>query len=91
MAFTVTKVIDGDTFDVRPAWKLKDGKGGNRVRIASFNATEASDWGGKTATQKLKNLIEGEEVELKNPVNISYGRLVCDVFINGKDIKDRLN
>lgn len=91
MSFTVTEVIDGDTFDVSPDWKLKDGKKGDRVRIANFDAKEADEWGGKSATQKLKNLIEGEKVELKNAVNIDRGRLVCDVHYDGEDIKKKLN
>jgi endonuclease YncB( thermonuclease family) len=90
MAFTVTRVVDGDTFDVNPGWKW-DGKEGDRVRIANFDAAEIDEWGGKSATQKLKNLIEGEEVELKKAVNIDRGRVVCDVYYNGTDIKDQLN
>lgn len=91
MTFTVTRVVDGDTFDVSPNWKLKDGKKGDRVRIANFDAAEIDEWGGKSAMQKLKNLIEGEEVELKKAVNIDRGRVVCDVYYNGTDIMDQLN
>lgn len=90
MSFKVTSVIDGDTFDVKPGWKWDD-KNGERVRIANYDAKEADEWGGKTATQKLKDLIQGKEVELKNAVNISYGRVVCDVYLKGKDIKGLLN
>lgn len=89
MAFKVTRVIDGDTFDVSPDWKWDD-KTGDRVRIANFDAAEADERGGKSATLKLKNLIEGEEVELKKPVNIDRGRLVCDVYHKGEDIKKKL-
>lgn len=89
MAFTVEEVIDGDTFDVNPGWTWGESKG-DRVRIANFDAAEADEWGGKSATQKLKNLIEGEEVELKNAVNIDRGRVVCDVYYDGKDIKKKL-
>jgi endonuclease YncB( thermonuclease family) len=62
-----------------------------RVRIANFDATELNEWGGASAKQNLKDLIEGEDVELKNAVNISYGRLVCDVYYNGQDIKELLS
>lgn len=90
MSFNVKEVIDGDTFDVIPGWEW-DGKKGDRVRIADFDATELNKWGVKSAKQKLQDLAEGEEVELKNAVNISYGRLVCDVYYNGQDIKELLS
>ena len=90
MSFNVTKIIDGDTFEVDPDWKWDDNNG-DRVRIANFDATELNDWGGKSAKQKLEDLIEGENVELKNPVNLSYGRLVCDVYYKGKDVKKQLS
>lgn len=86
MSFNVTKVIDGDTFEVSPNWKWGDDKKGNRVRIAGFDAAEADTKEGKKATQQLKDLIEGEDVELKNPGTLSYGRLVCDVYLNGENI-----
>jgi len=89
MSFKVTVVIDGDTFDVSPGWEW-DGKKGDRVRIANFDATELDERGGKSAKQKLKDLIEGKNVELKNAVNLSYGRLVCDVYYNGSDVKTQL-
>ncbi len=89
MSFNVTEVIDGDTFDVTPGWEW-DGKKGSRVRIASLDAPELSQKGGQAAKAKLKNLIEGKDVELKNAVNLSYGRLVCDVYYNGKDVKKLL-
>lgn len=89
MSFNVKEVIDGDTFDVTPGWKW-DGKEGDRIRIANLDAPELSEKGGQAAKTKLKNLIEGKDVELKNAVNLSYGRLVCDVYYNGKDVKNQL-
>lgn len=90
MSFKVKEVIDGDTFDVTsPGWKW-DEKKGDRIRIANLDAPELSEKGGQAAKTKLKNLIDGKDVELKNPVTLSYGRLVCDVYYNGKDIKNQL-
>ncbi|MBN2777040.1 MAG: thermonuclease family protein [Bacteroidales bacterium] len=89
MSFKVKEVIDGDTFDVTPGWKW-DGKNGDRVRIANLDAAELHQPGGQAAKTKLKNLVEGKAVELKNAVNMSYGRIVCDVHYNGKDIKTML-
>jgi len=87
--FTVSSVIDGDTFDVVNGWKWND-ETGSRVRPANLDAAELDEKGGLTAKQKLKNLIEGKKVELKNVVNLSYGRLVCDVYYNGKNIINQL-
>lgn len=39
MAFRVTKIIDGDTFEVSPNWEW-DGKSGNVVRPTGFDAPE---------------------------------------------------
>ena len=87
--FTVSKVIDGDTFEVQGGWKWGDKKG-SRVRPANLNAPELKAYGGAAAKQRLKKLIEGKVVQLKNAVNMSYGRIVCDVFINGKNIIKQL-
>lgn len=76
----VTRVIDGDTFEV--GTKIGDT---NRVRIAGYNAPELNERGGKKATKKLKDLIEGEMVSLV-PKARSYGRVVADVRIGRKKV-----
>ena len=90
MTFKVTNVVDGDTFDVSPNWNW-DGKTGDRVRIANLYAPEVSERGGNAATQRLVNLIGRKDVELKNAVNMSYGRIVCDVYLNGVNIVSQLS
>ncbi len=77
--FYVTQVIDGDTIDVSPAWQW-NGRSGSRVRLAGVNAPELGQLGGLAAKRRLSELVDGENVDLKNPVSISYGRLVCDVI-----------
>lgn len=95
MSFKVTSVIDGDTFDVSPSWKWKMNSGetatGERVRIAGFDAPETGTLAGNFATAQLKNLIEGKDVELRKAVSLSYGRIVCEVFLNGTNIANHLN
>lgn len=90
MSFRVTEIIDGDTFKVDPnwEWKLKDGSmsTGDTVRIANINAAEKGTLLGDKATQTLFNKINQKTVELKNAVNLSYGRIVCDVYINDEKI-----
>ncbi|MCQ1536095.1 thermonuclease family protein [Methanosarcina sp. KYL-1] len=76
----VTRVIDGDTFEVKT--KIGDT---NRVRITGYNAPELNERGGKRATKKLKDLIEGETVSLV-PKARSYGRVVADVRIGRRKV-----
>jgi len=87
--FRVTNIVDGDTFDVAPDWSWNN-QSGSTVRIAGYDAPELNEVGGEAAKQKLSNLIFGKTVELKNRVNISYGRLVCDVYLDGNNIVNSL-
>ena len=87
MSFKVTKVIDGDTIEVSPNWKWNDQEG-NVVRANGYNTPEQGQPGYQAAKDKLTNLILGKEVELKNASRITYGRLLCDVYYNGKNLAD---
>jgi len=87
MAFKVKNVTDGDTFTVSPNWKW-NGESGDIVRANGYNTPEQGQLGYEAAKTKLKNLIEGKEVELKRAINLTYGRLLCDVYYNGKNLKD---
>lgn len=87
MSFKVTKVIDGDTIEVSPNWKWNDQEG-NVVRANGYNTPEQGQPGYQAAKDKLTNLILGKEVELKNAIRITYGRLLCDVYYNGKNLAD---
>ena len=87
MSFKVTKVIDGDTFEVSTNWKW-DEQEGNVVRPEGYNTLEEGKPGYQEAKEKLTKLILGEEVELKNAIKITYGRLLCDVYYNGKNLAD---
>lgn len=83
--FYVNKIIDGDTFQVSEEWAYKE-KSGTRVRIAGINTPEKGQPGYQKAKDDLSDLILGEYVELKNAKGFSYGRLVCDVFLDGVNI-----
>ena len=87
METNVIEVIDGDTFRVSPRWKWND-KTGDKVRPTGYNTPEEGEEGYEEAKEKLRNLIEGETVELKNAVKVSYDRLLCDVYYNGKNLAD---
>ncbi len=90
--FTVNSTIDGDTFDVKGGWvwKTEDGKefSGTVIRPTGYNTPEKGEDGHLDAWLKLFILIRGKTVQLTNPVNVSYGRLVCDVYYNGKNLAD---
>ena len=87
MIFTVIKVIDGDSFEVSPNWKWNDQTGGV-IRVYGYDTPEEGELGYQTAKNKLTDLILDKEVELKNPVRITYGRLLCNVYYNDKNIAD---
>ena len=87
MLYTVEFIIDGDTFTISPNWDFK-GLAGNHVRPTGYDAPELIAPGGEAAKEKLSRLIKNKEIELRNPVTISYGRLVCDVLYQGKSLAD---
>lgn len=85
--FQVTRIIDGDTFEVNPNWTWR-GESGNRVRPTGYDAAELDSRGGAAATTRLSNLILGRSVQLGNGYRVDRGRLVCDVFFNGRNLAD---
>ena len=86
-AFTVTSVIDGDTFEVTPSWKWS-GQTGTRVRPTGYDAPELHAPGGQAAKEKLSKLILGKQVDLRKAYKVDRGRLVCDVFFKGRNLAD---
>ncbi len=87
MLWTVTNVIDGDTFDVIPNWEWKD-QTGNSIRAAGYNTPEKGQLGYQEAKDRLTRLIQGKDVELGDGIKITYGRLLCPVFYNGKNLAE---
>jgi len=86
-AFSVTSIIDGDTFEVSPQWKW-NGATGTRVRPRGYDAPELNAYGGKAAKEKLLKLIHGQEVELRTAYRVDRGRLVCKVFFKNRNLAD---
>ena len=87
MTHTVIKIIDGDTFEVYPNWTW-NGREGSVVRPRGYDTPERDEAGYQEAKDKLSNLILDKEVELKNPVGLTYDRLLCDVYYDGRDLAD---
>lgn len=85
--FTVTHIIDGDTFEVSPAWVWK-GQTGTRIRPTGYDAPELHEPSGEAAKQKLAKLLLNRQVELGNAYKVDRDRLVCDVFFMGRNLAD---
>ncbi len=85
--FLVTNIIDGDTFEVNPGWRWND-QTGTRVRPTGYDAKELGTYGGQKAKEKLASLIRGRMVELGKAYKVDRGRLVCDVYYNGRYLAD---
>lgn len=84
-ASLVTRVIDGDTFEIET---------GEKVRLIGINAPEISDVFGLESKEYLIKLIEGKNVDLQSD-NLSnktdrYNRLLRYVILNGEDINYKL-
>ena len=85
--FTVTSIIDGDTFEVSPQWKW-NGETGTRVRAAGYDASELHTHGGQAAKDKLSRLIYERQVELRTAYKIDRGRLICEVFFGNRNLAE---
>jgi len=84
--FAVVAVIDGNTFDISPRWELQDSSG-ECVRATGYNAPKAGK-GAMAAEQKLSIFIQNKKVELGSPRWIQEGRLVCEVYFQGRHLAD---
>jgi endonuclease YncB( thermonuclease family) len=83
----VTQIMDGDTFGVSPKWTWNN-QTGDRVRPTGYDAPEVGTPGATGATERLRQLLLGKQVELRNAVAVDRGRLVCDVVVGGRNLKD---
>jgi len=75
---SVTKVIDGDTFETSSRK--------NPVRLANVDAPEKGEPGSGKARQALKNLIEGEQVRVETVARDQYGRSVAKVYLGRESV-----
>ena len=84
---TVTRVIDGDTFEIA---------GGQRVRVLGIDSCEMSTAGGKEAKETAEILLAGSQVVLTAqpgaPDKDRYGRLLRYVAVgsNGSDFGESM-
>ena len=86
--FTVSEIIDGDTFKVKNGWEWNEKKG-DTVRPTGYDTPEKGESGYEQAKQKLKDFILGKTVDIKIAKIVDqWGRLVADVYYNGKNLAD---
>lgn len=83
--FKVIEVIDGDTFEVSPGWSWNRSEG-YRVRPTGYDAPELGSLAGAEAKDKLIKLILDKNIDLGTAYKIDRGRIVCDVFFNGRKL-----
>lgn len=83
--FKVVSIVDGDTFDVNPGWKW-NGETRTRVRPVGYDAAELGSRAGQSAKDRLTRLILNQKVELRTAYRIHRGRLVCEVFFQGRNL-----
>lgn len=84
--FKVTKIYDGNTFEVE-GWKWND-YSGKFVRAAGYSTPNMRQEFNFLPKQKLERLILYKTIELGNVHNLSNGVLTCEVFINGVNLSD---
>lgn len=87
MIFEVQKIEKDFVLILKEDWKWNDDQG-KIVTIKSIDSSKSKNE--NLIHFKLKQLLEGELIELRNPIIIAQGCLVCDVFIQGKNIIDIL-
>jgi endonuclease YncB( thermonuclease family) len=85
--FKVISIIDGDTFVVSPEWRWNN-ESGSHVRPTGYDTPEINTIQGQNARNKLQSLILSKSVQLGQAHKIDRGRLVCEVFLNGRNLAD---
>lgn len=82
--WTLVKVVDGDTFDVKDATGLVQ-----RIRPVGYNTPEPGKCGASEATKKLTEELSGKKINLVLAGTADkdiYGRLLRYVEVDGRDI-----
>jgi len=77
----VVVVQDGDTVTILDAARVQ-----HRVRIAGIDAPEKSQAFGEASKQSLARLVHGRHVEARCPKRDRFGREVCSVFLDARDV-----
>ena len=79
-SYFVTKVIDGDTIEVRQE------KRNYKVRLSEIDAPEINQKFGTESKNYLASLVLNKEIELIYITEDRYGRIVAKIYKDNKDI-----
>ncbi|MBC8170514.1 MAG: thermonuclease family protein [Anaerolineae bacterium] len=84
--YTVTRVIDGDTIEVR------QGEVTYRVRYVGVNTPESDESCFQDATQANRNLVDGQQVRLERDDSNTdrYGRLLRFIYVGTTFVNETL-
>lgn len=77
----VTKVIDGDSFEIKD----------DEIRLEGVEAPELGTPNGSKCKARLESLISDEEIEYTEEARDTYGRLVSQVSLDDSNINDAMN
>jgi len=80
----VTKVIDGDTIEVRRLGKIV------RVRLWGIDTPEWQQGFSREAREFTRRRLAGRQVELRVKTWDAYGRLVAMVMVDGNPLNEEL-
>lgn len=83
--FEITKIHDGNTFEVSPFWEWR-GENGVLVHATGYTAPAAGDPGYEKTKNRLMELLYGEQVTLAEPVAVEDDALVCTVMVDGQSL-----
>ena len=79
---TVTKVIDGDTFETD--------RRTNPVRLANVDTPEKGEKGYGDAKNALRKLIQGKEVSIDTKARDKYRRSVANVKVGRESVNKKM-
>jgi len=85
--FKVTGIINGNTLEISPNWKLEDNTTGNVIYAVGYDAPKSGK-GAIAVEQRLSIMLQNKDVELGEPRGVQDGRLICDVYYNGINLAD---
>ena len=81
----VTRVVDGDTFDIAVTRVGKNNKyqydNNTRIRIVDIDAPELSTPAGKLSKNNLESKLNGKEVQCQVQTRDTYNRVVAKIDV----------
>ncbi|MEE9615363.1 MAG: thermonuclease family protein [Thermodesulfobacteriota bacterium] len=79
---TVSRVIDGDTFQTTSRKKS--------VRLANVDAPEKGTHRAAKATEALRKMIKDEKVRVETVARDKYGRAVANVYVGKESVNKKM-